>query len=199
MASSRYVGDMCQSWHGPKRKEREEEIESKVKVCNKINITQKGIAYANGGNGGDANGGNNNTAAAAADKSAAVVADVDIKRKKDDYVNKAEEDSTVKGLKSREKEEEEENKVEAEAGNGGKGGDGGNGGTADVSQSIDADIYNITVVVNGIDSDIDVETDGPSLKKKAALKINKGEVFVNGEKVEPQVLKDGTKVYVSNN
>lgn len=175
MPNSRYVGDICiSSWNRPECREREEgDIDSKVKIYNKIDIVQKGVCKASGGNGG--NGGNENSAAAADGTSAAIAvsAEVDLRRIADDFRRtvKCEEAGNEKGKKAETAQiaagiPAASEETEAKAGNGG---DGGDGGVSTLVQTLIPTVNNITVVFSGTDADVEVETDGPGHPRKKSI------------------------------
>lgn len=208
MGYFQYVGDPCDDWDEiddfdccdccdckPRRRKDKKIDCCCIKICNDIDIEQN--ANANGGDGGE--GGDNNSAAAAAANGGGVSVAVPVSvNVEEDNIRPcalppngesgevAEENATgVIG--------ETEVEAEANAGNGGKGGD------ADINQTAVAVIENWTVVVCGdgkyhkdMAQGLKLESEG----KKVSLKMDNGEVFLNGEKMDTKELEDGTKVFI---
>lgn len=214
MAYTKYhfVGDPSTIWDdcsGSRKRHRdEEENDCIVRVYNNIDI----CAHATGGDGGDgAEGGDNNSSAAAAASrggvgvAVPVTVDVDeenLNRNRNicpfsvpDNGVDGDSEELVEDLQVPPNGNSSGSELDTVAiAASGNGGDGGNGG--DVKQSIYAKIDNWTVVVCGNEKEfrrgITMSTDGSDVD----LRMEDDDIFINGEKMAVEELKDGTKVFV---
>lgn len=85
------------------------------------------------------------------------------------------------------------------AGDGGSGGNGGNGGAIDITQEASIEVENVVIIAND-PSNLPYYLNINNNERKLEIKSDAdGNILVNGQKMDEQVLDDGTKVFVFKN